>query len=269
MSTLSGGDAYQDGPSLHGKAALVTGGSRGLGKAIAQCLASAGAAVAVNYHASPAAAEEVVAEIEAFGGKAIALAGNVADPADCERLVAESIAGLGRLDIVVNNAGITKDALIYEMAATDWLDVMRVNLGGVINCTKAAMGHFMLQRGGSIINISSVMGLRGWTGQSPYAASKGAINSFTQCSAVELARFGVRVNAVLPGFAETELVAGLTSRGGGKGILRQIPMRSFARPEDVARVVAFLASDSSAYMTGSLITVDGGASTVLGVGASL
>jgi 3-oxoacyl-[acyl-carrier protein] reductase len=269
MSTVDGGEAYQDGPSLRGKTALVTGAARGLGRATALGLAAAGAAVAVNYNRSAAEADAVVVAIEGAGGKAVAIGGDVADPDDCHRLVAAAIAALGGLDILVNNAGISKDALIYEMAAADWLDVMKVNLGGVVNCTKAAMGHFMLQRSGSIINVSSVMGLRGWTGQSPYAASKGAINSFTQCAAVELARFGVRVNAVLPGFADTELVAGLTSRNGGKGILRQIPMRSFAQPEDVARVVTFLASDSAAYMTGSLLTVDGGASTVLGVGASL
>lgn len=269
MSTVIGGDAYQDGPSLLGRSALVTGASRGLGRATAICLAAAGAAVAVNYHRSAIEAQAVVAAIETAGGKAIAVRGDVSDSADCKQLVAASIAGLGGLDIVVNNAGVSKDTLIYDMEPTDWLEVMKVNLGGVINCTTAAMGHFMLQRSGSIINISSVMGLRGWTGESPYAASKGAINSFTQCAAVELARFGVRVNAVLPGFADTDLVAGLTSRNGGKGILRQIPMRSFARPEDVARLVTFLASDNAAYMTGSLLTVDGGASTVLGVGASL
>jgi 3-oxoacyl-[acyl-carrier protein] reductase len=269
MSPVSGGNAYQDGPSLRGRCALVTGGSRGLGRAIAVELAAAGAAVAVNYHRSPAAAEEVVQVIEAAGGKAVALAADVADPEAARQLVRDAVAALGGLDVLVNNAGITKDALIYDMGATDWLDVMKVNLGGVINCTKAAMGHFMLQRSGAIVNMSSVMGLRGWTGESPYAASKGAINSFTQCSAIELARFGVRVNAVLPGFAQTDLVAGLTSKGGGKGILRQIPMRSFAQPEDIARVVTFLASDGAAYMTGSLVTVDGGAGTVLGVGSPL
>ena len=269
MSSLPGGNAYQHGPCLNGKSALVTGASRGLGRAIALCLAASGASVAVNYNRSPGEADAVVELIEAGGGKAVALAGDVADPADCDRLVADTIARLGGLDILVNNAGITKDALIFQMEPNDWLDVMRVNLGGVINCTRAAMRHFMLQRSGAVVNMSSVMGLRGWTGEAPYAASKGAINSFTQCSAVELARFGVRVNAVLPGFAQTDLVAGLTAKGGGKGILRQIPARAFARPDDIARVVAFLASDSAAYMTGSLVTVDGGASTVLGVGAPL
>jgi 3-oxoacyl-[acyl-carrier protein] reductase len=147
--------------------------------------------------------------------------------------------------------------------------VMQVNFGGVFNCTKAALAHFMVERDGVIINVSSVMGERGWVGESNYSASKGAINSFTRCAAVELARFGVRVNAVLPGFAPTELVAGLVDKEGGKGILKQIPMRSFAKVEEVASTIVFLAGPGATYMTGALLTVDGGASTVLGVGAPL
>jgi 3-oxoacyl-[acyl-carrier protein] reductase len=146
---------------------------------------------------------------------------------------------------------------------------MRVNFGGVFNCTKAVLSHFMSTRDGVIVNVSSVMGERGWVGESNYAASKGAVNAFTRCCAMELARFGVRVNAVLPGFAPTELVAGLTQKEGGKGILRQIPMRSFAKVEEVAQVVSFLAGPDSSYMTGAFIAVDGGASTALGLGASL
>jgi 3-oxoacyl-[acyl-carrier protein] reductase len=171
--------------------------------------------------------------------------------------------------MLVNNAGISKDALIYNMDPEDWLAVMRVNFGGVFNCTKAALGHFMGERDGSIVNVSSMMGDRGWTGESNYAASKGAINAFTRCSAVELARFGVRVNAVLPGFAPTELVAGLLEKDGGKGILKQIPLKTFASVEEVAHVVAFLAGPDSSYMTGSLVTVDGGVGSMLGVGAPL
>jgi 3-oxoacyl-[acyl-carrier protein] reductase len=146
---------------------------------------------------------------------------------------------------------------------------MRINFGGVFNCTKAAMTHFMGQRDGVIVNISSVMGERGWIGESNYAASKGAVNAFTRCCAVELARFGVRVNAVLPGFAPTDIVAGLLAKDGGRGISKQIPMRAFGKVEDVARVVTFLAGPDSSYMTGSLVTVDGGAATILGVGAPL
>jgi 3-oxoacyl-[acyl-carrier protein] reductase len=254
---------------LRDQVALVTGGSRGIGSAIASALASEGAAVAVNYRAGREAAESVVQEIRDRGGRAIALQGDVADYAAAERLVAETVGELGGLHILVNNAGITRDALVFNMEPDEWLEVMRVNFGGTFNCTKAAIRELMAQRAGSIVNVSSVMGERGWTGESNYAASKGAINAFTRCCAVELARFGVRVNAVLPGFAPTELVAGLLQRDGGKGVKRQIPMRSFAQVEEVARTVAFLAGPDAAYVTGSLMTVDGGAAAVLGVGAPL
>jgi 3-oxoacyl-[acyl-carrier protein] reductase len=254
---------------LEGRVALVTGASRGIGRAIAETLAAEGAAVAVNYRTGEAQARELVAAIEASGGRALALQGDVAEFAEAEAGVQRTIDELGGLHILVNNAGISRDALIYNMEPGDWLDVMKVNFGGVFNCTKAAMGHFMGQRDGVIVNISSVMGLRGWMGESNYSASKGAVNAFTRCCAMELARFGVRVNAVLPGFVPTELVEGLVTKDGGKGILKQIPMRSFGDVADVARLVAFLASSESPYVTGSLFTVDGGASAVLGTGAPL
>ena len=212
---------------LEGRVALVTGGSRGIGRAISEALAAEGAAVAVNYRASKGGADEVVEAIKAAGGNAIAVGGDVAEYADAEAMVAETIEQLGGLHMLVNNAGISKDALIYNMDPDDWLDVMRVNFGGVFNCTKAALGHFMGQRDGAIVNISSVMGERGWTGESNYAASKGAVNAFTRCCAMEVARFGMRVNSVLPGFVPTELVEGLVAKDGGKGILKQMPMKSF------------------------------------------
>jgi 3-oxoacyl-[acyl-carrier protein] reductase len=254
---------------LEGRVALVTGGSRGIGRAICGVLAEEGADVAVNYRSGKTQAEEVVQEITASGRRAVAVEGDVSDFESAQAIVAETIEKLGGLHIVVNNAGISKDALIYNMEPTDWLDVMRVNFGGVFNCTKAALGHFMSERDGSIVNVSSMMGDRGWTGESNYAASKGAINAFTRCAAVELARFGIRVNAVLPGFAPTELVEGLLEKDGGKGILKQIPLKSFATVEEVARVVAFLAGPDSSYMTGSLVTVDGGVGNQLGVGSPL
>jgi 3-oxoacyl-[acyl-carrier protein] reductase len=254
---------------LDGRVALVTGGSRGIGRAISEALAAEGAAVAVNYRASKGGADEVVDAISKAGGRAIAVSGDVAEFADAEAMIKQTVDELGGLHILVNNAGIARDALIFNMEPTDWLDVMRVNFGGVFNCTKAALSHFMGQRDGVIVNVSSVMGERGWVGESNYAASKGAINAFTRCSAVELARFGVRVNAVLPGFAPTELVAGLVDKDGGKGILKQIPMKAFAQVEEVAQTVVFLAGPGASYMTGALLTVDGGASTVLGVGAPL
>jgi len=254
---------------LEGRIALVTGGSRGIGRAISEELAAEGAAVAVNYRASKGGADEVVAAIKAAGGNAVAVGGDVAEYADAEAMVAETIEQLGGLHILVNNAGISKDALIFNMDPTDWLDVMRVNFGGVFNCTKAALGHFMGERDGVIVNISSVMGERGWIGESNYAASKGAVNAFTRCCAMEVARFGIRVNSVLPGFVPTELVEGLVAKDGGKGILKQLPMKSFGEVGDVARLVAFLAGPDSKYMTGSFVTVDGGAAAMLGTGAPL
>jgi 3-oxoacyl-[acyl-carrier protein] reductase len=254
---------------LEGRVALVTGGSRGIGRAICKVLAGEGASVAVNYRSGQTEAEEVVAEIKALGGNAVAFAGDVSDYASAEAVVAQTVEQLGGMHILVNNAGISKDALIYNMDPGDWLDVMRINFGGVFNFTKASLGHFMSERDGSIVNVSSMMGDRGWTGESNYAASKGAINAFTRCAAVELARFGIRVNAVLPGFAPTDLVAGLLEKDGGKGILKQIPLRTFATVEEVAHVVSFLAGPDSSYMTGSLVTVDGGVGTMLGVGAPL
>ena len=254
---------------LKGRMALVTGASRGIGRAIAQVLASEGAVVAVNYRSGREKAEEVVKEITAAGGRAVALSGDVADFAQAKTLVEQTVKELGGLHILVNNAGIAKDGLIFNLEPEDWLSVMRVNFGGVFNCTKAVMGHFMAQRDGVIVNVSSVMGERGWIGESNYAASKGAVNAFTRCCAMELARFGVRINAVLPGFSPTELVAGLTQKDGGKGIKKQIPMRDFGTVEEIARVAAFLAGPDSGYMTGSLVPVDGGASTALGLGTSL
>ena len=254
---------------LQGKIALVTGASRGIGRAIAQELAKEGAAVAVNYRAGREKAQQVVDEITAAGGKAVALGGDVAEFAEAEKLIDETIKELGGLHILINNAGIAKDGLIFNMKPEDWLAVMKVNFGGVFNCSKAVLRHFMSQREGAIVNISSVMGERGWTGESNYAASKGAVNAFTRCCAVDVARFGIRVNALLPGFSPTDLVAGLVEKDGGKGIKKQIPMRDFGAVEQIARVAVFLAGPDASYMTGALVEVDGGASTVLGVGTSL
>ena len=254
---------------LEGKVALVTGGSRGIGRAVAEALAAEGAAVGVNYRSGKEQAEEVVAGISDGGGKAAAIPGDVAEYEQAQAMVKQTVDELGGLNILVNNAGIAKDDLIYNMDAGLWLEVMKVNFGGTFNCTKAALDVFMRERDGVIVNMSSVMGDRGWTGESNYAASKGAVNAFTRCCAVEFARFGIRVNAVLPGFAPTDMVAGLMEKDGGKGIKKQIPMKTFASVEEVAAAALFLAGPESSAMTGSLITVDGGVSTQVGVGKPL
>jgi 3-oxoacyl-[acyl-carrier protein] reductase len=257
------------GIKLQDRVALVTGASRGIGRAIAEGLAREGAAVAVNYRSSEAQAQEVVDAITSGGGRAAAIGGDVSEYANAQAAVEQTVERLGGLHIVVNNAGISKDALIYNMDPTEWLDVMKVNFGGTFNCTKAALEQFMSQRDGVIVNISSVMGERGWTGESNYAASKGAINAFTRCCAVELARFGIRVNAVLPGFAPTDMVAGLMEKDGGKGISKQIPLKQFATVDEVASTAVFLAGPDASHMTGALLTVDGGVSAQVGVGKPL
>jgi 3-oxoacyl-[acyl-carrier protein] reductase len=254
---------------LDGRIALVTGASRGIGRAVAEGLAAEGAAVVVNYRSGKEQADEVVKAIEDAGGRAAAIQGDVSDYEQAESIVKQTVEELGGLHVLINNAGIARDALIYNMEPNDWLDVMKVNFGGVFNCTKACLPHFMSQRDGVIVNMSSVMGEVGWTGESNYSASKGAVNAFTRCSAVELARFGIRVNAVLPGFAPTDMVAGLTEKDGGKGIKKQLPMKAFAEVEDVAQVTVFLAGPDASYMTGSLLTVDGGARAQLGIGKPL
>jgi 3-oxoacyl-[acyl-carrier protein] reductase len=251
---------------LEGRVALVTGGSRGIGRAISLAVAAEGAAVGVNYRSGREQAQDVVAEIERSGGQAIAIQGDVADYATAEASVQRTVAELGGLHILVNNAGIAKNALIANMEPGDWLDVMRVNFGGVFNFTKASLTHFMRQQEGVIVNVSSVMGERGWTGDSSYAASKGAINAFTRCCAMEVGRFGVRVNAVLPGFVTTEMVSSLLDKDAGKGLRKAIPLRTFADADDVAQAVVFPASSDADYMTGTLLTVDGGASAMLGLG---
>ncbi len=254
---------------LEGQVALVTGASRGIGRAIAETLAEEGAAVAVNYRSGKEKAEEVVAGITSNGGKAVAVPGDVAEYDQAVSMVEQTVSELGGLQILVNNAGIAKDDLIYNMDPGMWLEVMRVNFGGTFNCTKAALAVFMRERTGSIVNMSSVMGERGWTGESNYSASKGAVNAFTRCCAVEFARFGIRVNAVLPGFAPTDMVAGLMEKDGGKGIIKQIPQKRFGDVEEVAKTAVFLAGPDASHVTGALLTVDGGVSTQVGVGKPL
>lgn len=253
---------------LENRTALVTGGSRGIGRAIATALAEEGAAVAVNYRSGRREAEEVVARIEKDGGRAVALAADVADPDAARDLAERAREELGGLDILVNNAGVADDALIFEMRDSAWREVMDVNFGGVFNCTRAVMDHFMRERGGVVVNISSGMGERGWVGQANYAASKAAINAFTRCSALELARFGVRVNALTPGFASTDMVEELLEQE-GRRIRPQIPLGDFGTVEQIASVAVFLAGPGASYMTGQTVTVDGGTMAQLGFGRLL
>ncbi|MFJ8028005.1 SDR family NAD(P)-dependent oxidoreductase [Streptomyces sp. NPDC096311] len=251
---------------LKDRTALVTGASRGIGRAIALALAEQGAAVAVNYRSRQEDALAVVKEIETAGGRAAAVGADVADPQQAARLVQEAARLLGPLDILVNNAGTSDDGLIYDAPPDAWLNVMKTNFGGAWHCTHAVLEQFMARGDATIVNISSAMGERGWIGQANYSASKGALNSFTRCAAVELARFGIRVNAVLAGFTPTELVDGVLQRDGGKSIKRQIPLRRFATAGQVAAAAVFLAGPDSGYTTGELLCVDGGFSAQLGIG---
>jgi len=245
--------------TLEGKKALVTGGSRGIGRAIALELARQGADVAVNYARNTEAATQVVAEIETLGRSAVALPADVGDFDKAAALVKAAIKALGRLDVLVNNAGITRDTLLLRMQEADWDEVLRVNLKGVFNTSKAAVRSMMRQRAGRIINISSVSGLMGQVGQANYSAAKAGMIGLTKSMAREFAARGITVNAVAPGLITTDMTAALDEE------LREqmrslIPLGRFGVAEDVAHVVAFLASDAAAYITGAVLPVDGGLS---------
>ena len=242
---------------LKDKVALVTGASRGLGKTIALQLAADGAQVIVNYAASADKAEEVVAAIQSEGGKALAMKADVSNLEEVEKMVDTIYEQFGRIDILVNNAGVTRDELLISMEREDWDKVIATNLGGLFNCTKAVAKYMMMQKSGRIINMSSVAGERGGRGQSNYAASKGAVNAFTRSVAMELARKKVTVNAVAPGVVETEMSSEVIRRAQDI-ILNSVALKRLGQPEEIAKVVAFLASDDSSYITGEVIRVDGG-----------
>ena len=242
---------------LHGKVALVTGASRGIGAAIAVKLASLGASVAVNYAGSADAAASVVEAIEASGGRALALQADVSDPGAAIGLVEITIAELGGLDIVVNNAGITRDGLLVRMSDADWSAVIDTNLTGVFNVTRAATRHLMKQRSGSIVNITSVVGVTGNAGQANYSAAKAGVIGLTKAVARELAPRGIRVNAVAPGFIDTDMTAKLPENI-RSATMAEIALGRFGAAQDVANAVAFLASDDAGYVTGQTLAVDGG-----------
>ena len=243
---------------LKNKVALITGGSRGIGKAIALLFASQGATVALNYSSSQQEALEIVTEIEAMGGKAMAIGANVANGDDAKAMIKEVVSTYGTLDILVNNAGITKDMLILRMTEKEFDDVIDVNLKGVFNCTKHA-SRIMMKKGGSIINMSSISGVIGNIGQSNYSASKAGVIGFTKSVAREFASKNLRVNAVAPGFIKTDMTEKL-SDGIKENIIRSIPMERIGDAGEIASVALFLASDLSSYITGQVINVNGGMS---------
>ncbi len=242
---------------LDGKTALVTGASRGIGRAIALRLAAEGANIAINYAGNTAKAEETKAAIEVAGGKAALFQADVSDSAQVEQMVASVLETFGSLDILVNNAGITRDGLLMRMKEEDFDAVLDTNLKGIFHVTKAVTKIMMKQRSGRIVNMASVVGIIGNAGQTNYAAAKAGVIGFTKSAARELAARGITVNAVAPGFIATDMTAAMPEKA-KEATLAAIPLRRMGTPEDVANAVLFLVSDQAAYITGQVVKVDGG-----------
>jgi 3-oxoacyl-[acyl-carrier protein] reductase len=243
---------------IENKVAVVTGGSRGIGQAIALKLAESGAHVAFSYVSSDEKAKALEEKLQSFGVKAKAYKSNAGDFSDCENMVNDVVKELGTVDILVNNAGISKDNLLLRMTPEQWDEVMTTNLKSVYNMTKHVIRPMMKARKGSIINMSSIIGMRGNAGQSSYAASKAGIIGFTKSIAAELGSRNIRCNAIAPGFVETDMTHYLKEGEAAKSFLDKIPLGRFGSAEEIANVTLFLASDMSSYITGQVISVCGG-----------
>lgn len=243
--------------SLEGKVALVTGGSRGIGRSIVLALAQAGAKVVINYQGNEAAARDTLEKVVAGGGEGIIYQADVSVSGEVEKMVGAALEEYGRIDILVNNAGITRDTLLLRMKDEDWEKVIETNLTGVFNCVRAVSKVMIKQKAGKIINISSVVGLSGNAGQVNYAAAKAGIIGLTKSVARELASRGIMVNAIAPGFIVTEMTDKI-SDGMKEQLSSRIPVGRLGNPEDVANLALFLAGSGSDYITGQVITVDGG-----------
>jgi acetoacetyl-CoA reductase/3-oxoacyl-[acyl-carrier protein] reductase len=242
---------------LEGKTALVTGGSRGIGRAIAIELAREGAKVAVNYQSSDAKAQEVVNDIAKLGGACVLAKANLADPKEARAMVQRVAEQFTHLDVLVNNAGITRDKMLPKMTDEDWLEVIQTNLNAMFFCTSAAIPYMTAQSYGRIINIGSMNGQTGAIGQANYSASKGGIIAFTRTAALELARSNITVNVIAPGFTETDMFAKVPA-GLQTQIRGRIPLNRFAQPEEIAKAVVYLVAEGD-YITGQQININGGA----------